>query len=98
MGGIVSQVAEFRNSTAAIGYSFRWYATVMNGNPGIKLLAIDGVEPTVDNIRNGSYPFTIDVYAVTARTTNPNAAKIVDWITSDEGQKLIEKVGYVGLK
>jgi phosphate transport system substrate-binding protein len=98
MGGILSEVAEYRNSTAAIGYSFRWYATVMNGNPGIRLLAIDGVAPTPENIRNGSYPYTVDVYAVTAGTTNPNAAKVVDWVVSDEGQALIEKVGYVGLR
>jgi phosphate transport system substrate-binding protein len=71
MGGILSEVAEYRNSTAAIGYSFRWYATVMNGNPGIRLLAIDGVEPTPENIRNGSYPYTVDVYAVTARRPTP---------------------------
>jgi phosphate transport system substrate-binding protein len=98
MGGILSKVADYRNSSAAIGYSFRWYATVMNGNPGIKLLAIDGVEPTPENIRNGSYPFTVDVYAVTAGTTNPNAKKLVDWVVSDEGQSLIEQVGYVGLR
>jgi phosphate transport system substrate-binding protein len=98
MGGILSEVAEYRNSTAAIGYSFRWYATVMNGNPGIRLLAIDGVAPTPENIRNGSYPYAVEVYAVTAGTTNPNAAKVVDWVVSDEGQALIEKVGYVGLR
>jgi phosphate transport system substrate-binding protein len=69
----------------------------MNGNPGIKLLAVDGVDPTPENIRNGSYPFTVDVYAVTAGTTNPNAKKLVDWVVSDEGQSLIEQVGYVGL-
>ncbi|MBN9104887.1 MAG: substrate-binding domain-containing protein [Propionibacteriaceae bacterium] len=98
MGGILSKVADYRNSSAAIGYSFRWYATVMNGNPGIKLLAVDGVEPTPENIRNGTYPFTVDVYAVTAGTTNPNAKKLVDWVVSDEGQSLIEQVGYVGLR
>lgn len=98
MGGILSEVADYRNSSAAIGYSFRWYATVMNGNPGIKLLAVDGVEPTPDNIRNGSYPLTVDVYAVTAGTTNANAKRLVDWIVSDEGQALVEQVGYVGLR
>jgi len=98
MGGVLSQVAEYRNSSAAIGYSFRWYATVMNGNPGIKLLAVDGVQPTVENIRNGTYPLTVDLYAVTAGTNNTNVPKLLDWVVSAEGQKLIEQVGYVGLK
>jgi phosphate transport system substrate-binding protein len=97
MGGILSEVADYRNSSAAIGYSFRWYATVMNGNPGIKLLAVDGVGPTPENIRDGSYPLTVDVHAVTAGTANANAKRLVDWVVSDEGQALIEQVGYVGL-
>ena len=64
----------------------------------IKLLAVDGVQPTVENIRNGSYPLTVDLYAVTAGTNNTNVPKLLDWVVSAEGQKLIEQVGYVGLK
>lgn len=96
MGGIVSKVADYRNASSAIGYSFRWYATVMNARAGLKLLAIDGVAPTVDNIRNGSYPFTVDVYAVTAGTNNPHAGKLIEWLTGAQGQTLVEQVGYVG--
>jgi len=97
MGDILSSVADYRNSPGAIGYSFRWYATVMNAKAGLKLLSIDGVAPSVENIRNGSYPFTVDVHAVTAGTTNPNVPKLLDWVRSAEGQALIEQVGYVGL-
>lgn len=95
MGGLVIGVAEYRNYASAIGYSFRYFATGMMQNPDIKLLAIDGVEPIVENIRSGAYPFTIDVYAVTAGTRNENAGKLIGWLVSDEGQALIEKCGYV---
>jgi len=97
MGDILSQVADYRNSRGAIGYSFRWYATVMNAKAGLKLLSIDGVAPSVENIRNGSYPFTVGVHAVTAGTTNSNVPKLIDWVRSAQGQALIEQVGYVGL-
>ncbi|PFG16360.1 phosphate ABC transporter substrate-binding protein (PhoT family) [Propionicimonas paludicola] len=97
MGDILSSVADYRNSPGAIGYSFRWYATVMNAKAGLKLLSIDGVAPSVENIRNGSYPFTVEVHAVTAGTTNSNVPKLIDWVRSAEGQALIEQVGYVGL-
>jgi len=70
----------------------------MTGNPGIKLLAVDGVQPTVENIRNGSNPLTVDLYAVTAGNNNPNVPRLLDWVVSAEGLKLIEQVGYVGLK
>jgi phosphate transport system substrate-binding protein len=69
----------------------------MDPNPRIKLLAIDGVEPTPENIRNGSYPFTVDVNIVTAGSTNPHLEALIDWTLSPQGQKLIEDVGYVGI-
>ncbi|MDR3070023.1 MAG: substrate-binding domain-containing protein, partial [Propionibacteriaceae bacterium] len=91
MGGLVKQVAEYRNYSQAIGYSFRWYATVMTADPNIKLLSVDGVAPTVENIRNGSYPLTVDVFAVTAGTKNPNVPKLIDWTLSPQGQAFVEK-------
>ncbi|MDR2523345.1 MAG: substrate-binding domain-containing protein [Synergistaceae bacterium] len=63
----------------------------------VKLLAVNGVAPTVENIRSGSYPFTTDVYAVTAGTKNPRVPELIDWLTSPQGQELIEKTGYVGV-
>jgi len=96
MGGIINEVAGYRDLAGAIGYSFRWYATVMNSNPNIRLLTIDGVEPTTANIRNGSYPLTGQLNIVTAGSSNPNVARLIDWTLSAEGQALIEKTGYVG--
>ena len=63
----------------------------------VKLLAVDGVYPSKENIRNGTYPFTVDVFAVTAGTTNPHVQDIIDWLLSPQGQELIEKTGYVGV-
>jgi phosphate transport system substrate-binding protein len=63
----------------------------------IKLLAIDGIAPTEGNIRNGTYPLTVDVFAATAGTKNPHAQELIDWILSSEGQALIERVGYAGV-
>jgi len=98
MGGIIREVANYRNLDHAIGYSFRFYATTMYSVPGIRLIAINNIEPTVENIRNSAYPFTGDIYMVTARPLSENAKKLHDWFLSDEGQQLIEDVGYVSLK
>ena len=95
MGGIINRVAAYRNYSSAIGYSFRYFATGMKPNDNIKLLAVGGIEPTVENIRNGTYPFTIDVYAVTAGSTNGNTEKLIQWILSEQGQGFIEQCGYV---
>ena len=98
MGGMISRVAEYRNYSSAIGYSFRYFATGMKPNENIKLLAIDGVEPTIENIRNCTYPFTIDVYAVTAGVTTENTDKLIDWVLSEQGQRFIETCGYVKVR
>jgi len=67
----------------------------MAPNDNITLLAINGIEPTVENIRDGSYPFTIEVYAVTAGPANENTGKLIEWILSEQGQSFIETCGYV---
>lgn len=98
MGGIIHEVSQYRNYKNAIGYTFRYYSTEMVGNEEIKLLSIDGVAPTKENIRNGTYPLTAEFFAVTAGTENPNVPTFIDWIVSPEGQSLVEKVGYVPLE
>ena len=94
MGGVIERVADYRNSPGAIGFTFRFYAAELIGNPNIKLLAIDGVEPTVANIRNGTYPFITEAYAVTARPREGNTAKMIDFLRSPEGRRMIEAAGY----
>ncbi len=98
MGGIIEEVADYRSVTASIGFSFRFYVEGIIKNPDIKMIAVDGVKPTVENIRSGKYPICTPFYAVTyEENTNPNVAILIDWILSDEGQYIIEQTGYVGV-
>ncbi len=95
MGDIINDTANYRNYRSALGFSFRYYSTELLKNNKIKLLAIDGVPPTVENIRNGSYPHIATAYIVTVRPRTPNIRKIVDFLCSPAGQELVEKTGYV---
>lgn len=97
MGGVIRKVAEYQNGKGAIGYTFRYYATKMNASAGIKLLAIDGIAPTKETIRNGSYPFAVDVYMVTRENPTAETQRLVKWFLSPQGQALVEDVGYVPL-
>ncbi len=94
MGDIINDTANYRNYKAALGFSFRYYSTELLRNNQIKLLSIDGVAPTVENIRNGSYPLVATAYMVTARPRSANVRKIVDFMLTPEGQKLVEETGY----
>ncbi|TGB79783.1 ABC transporter ATP-binding protein [Escherichia sp. E4694] len=102
MGGLITEVADYQNTPSSIGYTFHYYVTRMNDNmlkmrKQIKLLAINGVAPTEENIRNGTYPYIIDAYMVTRETPTPETQKFVDWFLSPQGQQLVEDVGYVPL-
>ncbi len=98
MGGIIEEVADYKNKSTSIGFSFRFYVEGIIRNPDIKMIAIEGVAPTKENIKNGSYPIIAPVYAVTYEgNLNENVHKLIDWILSDEGQHIIEETGYVGI-
>ena len=98
MGAIIEEVADYQSRSGSIGFSFRFYVEGIIKNPDIKMIAIDGVAPNVENIKNGTYPVVAPVYAVTwAGNDNPNVKKLLDWILSEEGQYIIEETGYVGL-
>jgi phosphate transport system substrate-binding protein len=98
MGGLVRQVAAYRDTAQSIGYTFRYYATQMHGDVTLRLLAIDGVEPRIDTIRDGSYPLTVDVYMVTRQDPPAPVRQLMAWFLSPRGQRLIEDVGCVPLK
>ena len=105
MGGIIRDVADYRNYANAIGFSFRFYASEMEANDQIRLLALDGVAPTKETIRDGSYPISDSFYAVTAapigqpdpRESDPQLDAFLRWILSEQGQQIIEASGYVGI-
>ena len=99
MGDIIETVADYKNKSTSIGFSFRFYVEGIIKNPDIKMIAVEGVAPTKENIKRGTYPIIAPVYAVTYEgNSNENVHKLINWITSDEGQYIIEKTGYVGIK
>ena len=84
---------------SAIGYSFRYYVTDVVADGTLKMVKLNGVEPSVANIRKGEYPIVSNFYAVYRKDNqNENVRKMVDWVLSEEGQKIIEDTGYVSVQ
>ena len=82
----------------SIGFSFRYYLDGMVGDENVKMISLNGVYPSKENIKNRSYPVIAEFYAVyRADNENSNIPVLIDWILSDEGQTIIEKTGYVGI-
>ncbi len=99
MGGrAIGGKSPFAAAGGSIGFSFRYYLAGMVDNAGVKMLALDGVYPSAENIRTGSYPVVAEFYAIyRADNGNPNVPRLVEWIRSAEGQAIIEGSGYVGI-
>lgn len=84
---------------AAIGFSFRYYVSDVIANGGVKMLALNGVYPDQQSIASGEYPVVSQFYAVYDKANeNPNIHKIIDWLLSEEGQRLIADTGYCPLR
>ena len=97
MGGMIKSVTAYKNYDNAIGYSFLFYASEMAADKKIKLLELNGVAPTRENVANGTYPYSSEFYAVTAGSENPDVDRFIEWMLSEQGQYLVEKTGYTPL-
>ena len=99
MAGLIEEVAAFDGSGGAIGYSVFYYADLMFANPDLKLLSVDGIQPSNDSIQSGDYPLVNDFYIV-IRADEPEdspARLLRDWFLSDEGTALLVEENYVAI-
>ena len=99
-GGLIHSPADYRNSGNAIGYSYRSQAADLLLKKKIKLLSIDGVSPSPENILNGTYPYVMDYYMVTIKDNREeeverNIRALRDFIFSPQGKELAEKCGVI---
>ncbi len=92
----IGMKSPFAITGASIGFSFRYYMDGIVANDAVKMIALNGVYPSAENIQNRSYPIVAEFYAIyRADNENENIPILIDWILSEEGQEIIEKCGYV---
>lgn len=93
--------AEITNSTAvmlttvsgntnAIGY-----VSLGSLSSDVKAVKVDGVEPSVDDIKNGSYAVSRPFNIVTKSEVSDLAKDFITYIESSDGQAVIEDEGYI---
>ena len=98
---MTTDLAEITNSTAvmmttvagntdAIGY-----VSLGSLNDSVKVLSIDGVEATVDNIKNGTYSVARPFNIATQENPSEAAQDFISFIMSEEGQAVVEENGYI---
>ncbi len=98
MGDIIEDIAAYNNSANAIGYSVYYYAKNMYTQPGLKFIAVDDVKPSNTTINSREYGYVNPFYGIIPLDADPRAEAILDWLLTEDGQKLIEDCGYVPIR
>lgn len=80
----------------SIGYFSLGYA--ISKGLDLKLLSLDGIEPTVENINNGSYKIIRNLGVVYKANSTEATKKFVSFMQSEEGKKVMEDNGYASHK
>ena len=90
-----SVLAEVKGNPLAIAYESLGYVT-----DDVKMLKIDGVAPTVENIKNGTYKISRPLNIVYKPETISDGAEkaFYEFLQSSDAQRIISDNGYVSTK
>ena len=73
------------------------YISMGSLNDTVKAVTVDGVEPTADNVKNGSYTLARPFNIVTnGEPTNDLTVDFIGYIMGADGQAVISDKGYIG--
>ena len=92
-GAVMARVA---STPGAIGYVS---LDVVDGS--VRMLSLEGVEPSAENIRDGSYPLSRPLIMVTRGEINGQEEMVQNWFAflySEEGQAIAEALGFVRVR
>ncbi len=78
-------------SDNAIGYV--GYGYVLHGDT--KVISLDGIRPTIENIKKGAYPLARKLYFYTLGDPKPGALAFINYVLSPEGQKIAAENGFI---
>lgn len=97
MAEIIDVISDYDNGDKSIGYSYYYYATTMYASDTIKLLSVNGINPTYENIQTGLYDIQTAYYAVIRKdeTEDSDVRKLLNAMKSERGQNVAKEAGYV---
>ncbi len=90
-GAVVQTVAKNKFAIAYVGLAY-------THAPGIHATSVENVAGSVENTLNGTYPISRGLYLYTNGEPTGDVAKLVNFILSDAGQKIVSSVDYVPVR
>ncbi len=94
MAGNEQIVAEVAKNPNGIGYVGLAYINA----PGIKVVSIGGAVPNKESVLAKKYPYARPNFYYTNGEPHGEAAKFVEFTLGEDGQKIVEKVGFVPVR
>jgi len=93
MAGNEQIAAEVASNPYGIGYVGLAYTQTK----GVKVLAIDGVKPSIETVKSKQYPLSRPNFLYTNNLPHGLTAEFIDFVLSEEGQSIVSRVGFVPL-
>lgn len=91
VNGAQDVVRSVEKDSAAIGYGSFMYAH------SVRVVDIDAVAPTTENVLNGTYPLSRYLHFYTREMPTGEVKKFIDWVLSREGQVIVGENGFIPL-
>jgi phosphate transport system substrate-binding protein len=88
---IVSEVAKNPNGIGYVGLAY-------TKAPGIKVVSVGGVIPSKESVLSKKYPYARPNFYYTNGEPSGEAAKFIEFTLSEQGQKIVEQVGFVPVR
>lgn len=74
------------------------YVSVGHIDDSVAAVGLDGVVPTLDNVKSGAYKVARGLYSNTKGTPQGLTKKFLDYLYSAEGQKIIVQKGFIPVR
>jgi phosphate transport system substrate-binding protein len=94
MAGNEQIAAEVGKNPNGIGYVGVAYIKA----PGVKVIPIEGTLPTKEQVLSKKYPYARPNFFYTNGEPSGEAAKFINFVLGAEGQRIVEKVGFIPVK
>lgn len=87
---IAAEIARNPNGIGYVGFAFI-------RTPGVRAVSIDGIELSDASVRSHAYPFSRPTFYFTNGDPSGSAKRFVDFTLSEEGQKIVQQIGFVSI-
>ncbi len=97
--GMMGPINMITHDKDGLGYTVYFFEQFMAPNDSLTLLAVNGVVPQYNTLKEKEYTYTTEVYAVIREDLDRSstAYALYQWLLSIQGQLVVKESGYIPL-